>query len=159
MGTQLPHGKGHSSPTFRPMSIVVKRSPISATAELSYQNAREWRSCRCLVKLVSALNDVHRLAKRCVLSFCLKEVAEWFFQLRKQLVDSGLDVIIMFKRDGTSRRLQPPSTFPKRKHRVFPSSVGGQWSTSRSWTAGYAKSVMNFRKARPSVPPNSKIRI
>jgi len=25
---------GHSSPTFRPMSIVVKRSPISATAEL-----------------------------------------------------------------------------------------------------------------------------
>ena len=29
-----PHGKGHSNPTFRPMSIVAKRSPISATAEL-----------------------------------------------------------------------------------------------------------------------------
>jgi len=30
-----PHGKGHSSPpTFRPMSIVAKRTPISATAEL-----------------------------------------------------------------------------------------------------------------------------
>ena len=29
-----PHGKGHSSPHFRPMSIVAKRSPISATAEL-----------------------------------------------------------------------------------------------------------------------------
>ena len=28
-------GKGHSSPhTLRPMSIVAKRSPISATAEL-----------------------------------------------------------------------------------------------------------------------------
>jgi len=36
MGTQLRHGKGHSSPppTFRPMSIVAIRSPISATAEL-----------------------------------------------------------------------------------------------------------------------------
>jgi len=40
MGTQFPHGKGHSSaPTFRlmsfwPMSIVAKRSPISETAEL-----------------------------------------------------------------------------------------------------------------------------
>ena len=35
-GAQLPHGKAHSSPTpsFRPMSIVAKRSPISATAEL-----------------------------------------------------------------------------------------------------------------------------
>ena len=36
-GTQLfPHGKGHSTaaPTFRPMPIVAKRSPISATAEL-----------------------------------------------------------------------------------------------------------------------------
>ena len=35
-GTQLPHGKGHSSPTptFRPMSIVAKPLPMSATAEL-----------------------------------------------------------------------------------------------------------------------------
>jgi len=30
----VPNGKGHSSPTFRPVSIVAKRSPISATAEL-----------------------------------------------------------------------------------------------------------------------------
>jgi len=29
-----PHGKWSSSPTFRLMSIVAKRSPISATAEL-----------------------------------------------------------------------------------------------------------------------------
>jgi len=30
-----PHPKGHSSPpSFRPMFIVAKRSPISATAEL-----------------------------------------------------------------------------------------------------------------------------
>ena len=34
------HGKGHSSrpPTFRPMSIVAKRSPISETAELWFVN-------------------------------------------------------------------------------------------------------------------------
>jgi len=32
-----PHEKGHSTPhTFRPMSIVAKRSPISATAELLF---------------------------------------------------------------------------------------------------------------------------
>ena len=33
-----PHGKGHSSPTFRPLSIVAKRLPISArpTAELLF---------------------------------------------------------------------------------------------------------------------------
>jgi len=33
-----PNGKGHSSPTprFRPISIVAKRSPISATAELLF---------------------------------------------------------------------------------------------------------------------------
>jgi len=29
-----PSKRGHSSPTFRPMSIVAKRSPISATAEV-----------------------------------------------------------------------------------------------------------------------------
>jgi len=29
-----PHGKGALSPAFRPMSIVAKRSPISAIAEL-----------------------------------------------------------------------------------------------------------------------------
>jgi len=32
-GSSSPHGKGLSSPTFRPMSLVTKRSPISATAE------------------------------------------------------------------------------------------------------------------------------
>ena len=32
-----PHGKGHSSPhSFRPMSVVVKRSPISVSAELLF---------------------------------------------------------------------------------------------------------------------------
>ena len=36
-GTQLPHGKGNSSPTFRLMSIMDKRSPISAIAELLYK--------------------------------------------------------------------------------------------------------------------------
>jgi len=37
-GAQLPsRGKGHSSaPCFRPMSIVAKRSPISATAGLLF---------------------------------------------------------------------------------------------------------------------------
>jgi len=39
MGTQLPHGKGHSTPTFRPMCIVAKRSPISATLLSSWQNS------------------------------------------------------------------------------------------------------------------------
>jgi len=34
----VPQGKGHSSTlTFRPMSIVAKRSPISVTAELFFQ--------------------------------------------------------------------------------------------------------------------------
>jgi len=31
------HRKGHSTPNFLPMSIVAKRSPISATAELLLQ--------------------------------------------------------------------------------------------------------------------------
>jgi len=30
------HGNGRNTPTFRPMSIVAKRSPISATAELLF---------------------------------------------------------------------------------------------------------------------------
>jgi len=35
MGNQLPHKeRGTAAPTFRPMSIVNRRSPISATAEL-----------------------------------------------------------------------------------------------------------------------------
>jgi len=33
MGTQLPLPKGAQPPNFWPMSIVAKRSPISATAE------------------------------------------------------------------------------------------------------------------------------
>jgi len=38
MVTQLPPRKGSQQPpTFRPMSIVAKRSPISTTAELSFQ--------------------------------------------------------------------------------------------------------------------------
>jgi len=36
-GDQLPHGKGAQQPrTFRSMSIVTKRSPISATGELLF---------------------------------------------------------------------------------------------------------------------------
>ena len=34
MGTQLPPWKAQQPPTFQPMSIVAKRSPVSATAEL-----------------------------------------------------------------------------------------------------------------------------
>jgi len=57
MRTQLHHGKGHSSPQIRfgfygrsqaacvhkprPMSVVTKRSPISATAELLLHNSRQ----------------------------------------------------------------------------------------------------------------------
>jgi len=33
-GDPASHGKGHSNPTFQPMSIVAKRSPISATAKV-----------------------------------------------------------------------------------------------------------------------------
>jgi len=33
-GDLVPHGKGHSTCTYRHMSIVAKRSPMSATAEL-----------------------------------------------------------------------------------------------------------------------------
>jgi len=36
MGTQLPMKRGTAAPTFRPMSIVAKRSPISAIAELLF---------------------------------------------------------------------------------------------------------------------------
>ena len=35
----IPHGKGHSGPHFRPMSVVAKLSPISATTELLYKQA------------------------------------------------------------------------------------------------------------------------
>jgi len=33
-GPSSTHGKGIASPTFRPMTVVAKRSPILATAEL-----------------------------------------------------------------------------------------------------------------------------
>ena len=35
-GPSFPHEKAHSSPTFWPMSTVAKQSPISATAELLF---------------------------------------------------------------------------------------------------------------------------
>ena len=35
-GDPAPLKKGHSTPSFRPMSIVAKRSPISATGELLF---------------------------------------------------------------------------------------------------------------------------
>jgi len=34
-----PTERGTANPTFRPMSVVAKRSPISAIAELSYSSA------------------------------------------------------------------------------------------------------------------------
>ena len=36
----LPTERGTAAPTFRPMSIVAKRSPISATAELLFLHYR-----------------------------------------------------------------------------------------------------------------------
>jgi len=41
-GAQLPPGKGHSSPppSLRPMSVVAKPSPISATTELLLYNRK-----------------------------------------------------------------------------------------------------------------------
>ena len=42
-----PQGKGHNSiPTFQPMSIVAKRSPISATAELLFTDRMPFLSPR-----------------------------------------------------------------------------------------------------------------
>ena len=46
--------KGHSTPTFRPMSIVAKQSPISATAEHLVLHSR----LHCLVAR-SQLLSVH----------------------------------------------------------------------------------------------------
>jgi len=46
-----------SLPTFRPMSIVVKRSPISATAELLY--CQSWLKTKTLH--ISAVEEVPRL--------------------------------------------------------------------------------------------------
>jgi len=45
-GPSCPHGKGYSGPlpTFRPMSIVTKRSPISAAAELLLQGSLVWQT-------------------------------------------------------------------------------------------------------------------
>jgi len=41
-------GRGTAAPTFRPMSIVAKRSPISATAELLYGTGLHNRLCAVL---------------------------------------------------------------------------------------------------------------
>jgi len=41
-GDPTPHGKGHNSSTFRPISVVAKRSPISAAAELLYKCPTGW---------------------------------------------------------------------------------------------------------------------
>jgi len=41
MTPSFPHGKGHSSPlSLRPVSIVAKWSPISATTELLLYNRK-----------------------------------------------------------------------------------------------------------------------
>jgi len=40
-----PHGKGHSSPPFWPMSVVAKCWPISATAELLFINVMTVMTC------------------------------------------------------------------------------------------------------------------
>ena len=45
-GESAPHGKGvQQQPTFRPMSIVVKRSSISATAGILLIFLAVWFSC------------------------------------------------------------------------------------------------------------------
>jgi len=49
-GDRAPQRKGHSSPHFRPMSIVAKRSPISATAELLLYKATI-ENCYCVLDL------------------------------------------------------------------------------------------------------------
>jgi len=46
-GPAPPHKKRGTAPNFRPMSIVAKRSPISATAELLLLLSYVRRSCRC----------------------------------------------------------------------------------------------------------------
>jgi len=56
MGTQLPHGKGDSSPQLFvcepwPMSIVAKRSPISAIAEHLFFSPSVYMSLVTLVRL------------------------------------------------------------------------------------------------------------
>jgi len=49
-----PHVKGHSTPhTFQPMSVVAKRSPISATAELL-----SYMCCLFILKKVSCVVHV-----------------------------------------------------------------------------------------------------
>jgi len=48
----------HSLPNFRPMSVVAKRSSISATAELFYGTLRFWQVMARRLKEKSLLSDV-----------------------------------------------------------------------------------------------------
>jgi len=60
MENQLHHGKGHPLHTFRPMSIVAKLSPISATAKLFWaavcKTVRPMLSVCCLSVCLSCLS-------------------------------------------------------------------------------------------------------
>jgi len=46
-------GGGHSTPTFRPTSIVAKRSPISATAELLFYTVTRGFAPRLVYRLIA----------------------------------------------------------------------------------------------------------
>ena len=49
--------KGHSTPLFSPMSIVAKRSPISATAELLYKRSpKNFSVAGCVQSLLARLS-------------------------------------------------------------------------------------------------------
>jgi len=57
-GDPAPPNKGHSTPTFLPISIVAKRSPISATAEHLYSK------CMHFVAVQSRLTPSYCLYSR-----------------------------------------------------------------------------------------------
>jgi len=74
METQSPHKKvGTTAPTFRPMSIVVKRSPI-ATAEHLF--ARLWTGLTSLLHIC-----VHIMCVSVCMFHYVNGKCEWYFDL------------------------------------------------------------------------------
>ena len=75
-GTQLPLKGAQQPPTFRSMSIVAKRSPISATAELLLYNLGKHRPSLKIL-LLSDFTDtcVHRLVLQKEFPHRLKRVS------------------------------------------------------------------------------------
>jgi len=81
-GPSSPHGKGHSSPHFLPMSIVAKRSPISATAELLFQTVIDFKwPCCCSYELQSVISS---LASRSDWT-CVNFLDKWIWKSSIQL--------------------------------------------------------------------------